>query len=192
MPAHSSVWLGPFVAPATENALEAYAEVATLSGTAVGGVPADLLARWARCDLLESLQRRDELRREALALHTDLIQGRWHLDRATYQLHAEDVGRWTGTDVTATAAHGHLELASAVDTLWNDWRRLAPDRRAGAGRRVVDTAKTPITVVWAGTPARLSALLRAAVSAPHRRHTSERILEPSSTCPCERTECQLF
>ena len=109
--------------------------------------------------MLESLQRRDDLRREALALQTDLIQGRWHLDRATYQLHAEEVWRWTGTDVAATGANGHLELASVVETLWNDWRRQAPDRRAGAGRRVIETSNTRITVVWAGTQERLSAFL---------------------------------
>ena len=49
-----------------EKALDAYAEVAKLSGAAVGGVPADLLARWARGGVLESLQRREELQREAL------------------------------------------------------------------------------------------------------------------------------
>ena len=140
-----------------EKALDTYAEVAKLSGAAVGGVPADLLARWARCEMLETLQRRDELQGEALALQTDLIQGRWHLDRATYQLHAEEVRRWTGTDVTG--AEGHLALASVIETLWNDWRRQAPDRRAGAGRRVIETSNTRITVVWAGTQERLSAFL---------------------------------
>ena len=142
-----------------EEAWDAYAAVAKLSGAAVGGVPADLLARWARCEMLESLQRRDDLRREALALQTDLIQGRWHLDRATYQLHAEEVRRWTGTDVTVTGAEGHLALASVVESLWNDWRRQAPDRRAGAGRRVIETSNTRITVLWAGTQERLSAFL---------------------------------
>ena len=33
-----------------EKALAVYAEVAQLSGVAVGGVPADILARWARCE----------------------------------------------------------------------------------------------------------------------------------------------
>jgi signal transduction histidine kinase len=141
------------------KALDAYAELGHVSGVAVGGVPADLLARWARCDLLESLQRRDDLQREAFALQADLVQGRWHLDRATYDLHVDEVSRWTGTRTTPARAEGRPALASAVETLWNDWQRQASDRSAGVGRRVITTSSGRVTVVWTGTRERLSALL---------------------------------
>lgn len=145
---------------AHEEALKFYAEAGQLSGTAVDGVPADLLARWAHCDLLDSLRRRDELENEAHALHTDLINGRWHLDRATYDLHAGDVRRWTKADDSETShATGGRALAVAVERLWDDWRRQAPDRGAGSGRHTIPTVDARITVLWERTDDRMSALL---------------------------------
>jgi cytochrome c peroxidase len=44
--------------------------------TAVSDVPADLLARWARCSRLEQEHRNHELREKARALPSDLLQGR--------------------------------------------------------------------------------------------------------------------
>lgn len=144
---------------ATDAALGAYAEVAQLSGVAVGGVPADLLARWARCQLLESLQRSENLQQEAAALQSDLVHGRWQLGRATYELHSEDARRWTRTGAAEPGANQRLALALAVESLWNDWRRQTPDVRAGSGRRVFDTSAGRVTVVWAGSAQRRSALL---------------------------------
>lgn len=144
---------------ANGKALDVYADVSQLSGAAVSGVPADLLARWARCELLESVQRHDDLQREARALHVDLVRGRWHLGRATYELHAEDVRRWTATDPAATGAGDHLALAAAVEVLWNDWRAGATDRASGSGRRVINTSGTRITVLWKGKGDRLAAFV---------------------------------
>lgn len=66
-----------------ESALVAYAAAAEIRGVAVAGRPADLLARWAQCDLLASLKQQDRLRHHASALNDDLRGGRWRLDRAT-------------------------------------------------------------------------------------------------------------
>ena len=144
---------------ANGKALDVYADVSQLSGAAVGGVPADLLARWARCELLESAQRHDDLQREARALHVDLVRGRWHLGRATYELHSEDVRRWTGTDPAATGAGDRLALAAAVEILWNDWRAGTTDRAPGSGRRVISTSGARITVLWKANGDRLAALV---------------------------------
>jgi signal transduction histidine kinase len=142
----------------TGKALEVYADASQLSGAAVFGVPADLLARWARCGLLASLQRRDDLQREARALHADLMQGRWQLDRDAYELHSEDVSRWAATDTAAAGAGDRLALAAAVEILWNDWR-AATDRASGSGRRVILASGTRVTVVWKRIDERLSALV---------------------------------
>lgn len=142
-----------------EQALEAYSDVVKIAGASVGGVPADLLARWARCEMLESLQRHDELRHEALALQAGLNRGGWHLDRATYELHSEDARRWVGADSTAAEAEGRRLLASAVDALWTDWRRGDPGRPSGSGRRVINTSGQGVTVLWTGNQEQLSALL---------------------------------
>src|SRR6266508_3106076 len=141
------------------KALDVYADVSQLSGAAVGRVRADLLARWARCELLESAQRRDDLQREARALHAELMHGRWHLDGATYEVHVADVRRWAGSDPAAAGAGDRLALATAVEILWNDWRAGAADRASGSGRRVINTSGARITVLWQDSRDRLAALV---------------------------------
>src|SRR5687768_15572977 len=79
----------------TRAALDTYARIAA-PDSAVGGVPADLLARWARAGLLESASRSRELQDEGRRLAADLMRGRWRLDRAQFNLHLADATRWAG------------------------------------------------------------------------------------------------
>ena len=53
-----------------EAALQVYGDLATVGDAGLAGVPADLVARHARCALLEEMGRRDPLREEARALPT--------------------------------------------------------------------------------------------------------------------------
>ena len=55
-----------------EAALEVYAQMAALGETRVGGAPAELLGRHARCAVLEGLHRTTALRQQAEALDRDL------------------------------------------------------------------------------------------------------------------------
>lgn len=57
-------------------------------------MPVSLVARQARCSLMEALKQADDLRREAGALASDLQRGRWPLTRAVVQLHAHDAACW--------------------------------------------------------------------------------------------------
>jgi signal transduction histidine kinase len=139
------------------QALDAYAEAAQMSGVAVGGVSVDLLAQWARCELLDTLQRSTDLLPHARALYADLMQGRWHIDRTTFDLHLADAKRWASED--AAVAGTSLALAGAVESLWHEWQRQAPEGRAGSGRRVIRASASSVTVLWTSTEERLSALL---------------------------------
>lgn len=69
----------------TDAALAVLQRVPQASGVAVAGVPADLFARWMECSLLEEAGRKDALQARARALHTDLLRGRWPLDRAAFE-----------------------------------------------------------------------------------------------------------
>jgi hypothetical protein len=55
-----------------QEALDAYSELAALGTTTVLGLPAELVAREARCGALEASGKPDELQREAVALLRDL------------------------------------------------------------------------------------------------------------------------
>jgi hypothetical protein len=73
-----------------EEARAAYGRLSEMDGVAVGGVPAGLIGRYARCTLLEKQRRGPELRAEALGLQRELWSGRWTLTAPVYSL-----TRWT-------------------------------------------------------------------------------------------------
>lgn len=103
----------------SEAALQLYEQAARLPDVAVMGVPADLLARWAQCGLLERKNRRDELAGKAGALQADILSGRWRLDRATFEVHLDDAVRWSGKK--EGLPEKALGFAVAASRSWNDW-----------------------------------------------------------------------
>lgn len=113
-----------------EAARAAYDHAAELRGVAVAGVPVDLLARWATCDLLAEFGREDELRPYAADLYADLVGGRWQLDRATYTLQVEDVIRWVGGRGVDAPAPGDVALAAGAAWLWQAWQDMPQSENA--------------------------------------------------------------
>jgi signal transduction histidine kinase len=130
-------------------ALAVYRQAAELRGVAVVGVPADLFARWAACELLTG----DELHREAEDLRRDLMNARWQLDRATFELHFQDTGRWL-EDTSAPPA-GALALAEGAEHLWSSWQASARP----SGRETLEFEGRVLTFVWTGDVKHLSALI---------------------------------
>ena len=142
-----------------DRALAAYTQAAGIRDAAVGGVPADLLARWARGDVLALVNRRDELTAEARELYHDLHKGRWALDRAIWELHATDAARWSGLPSAGHGLDEAVALSKAVERLWNIWRGLPPgDDGSATGRDVVTSDNREVTVLWSGNRERVAAL----------------------------------
>jgi signal transduction histidine kinase len=142
-----------------EAALAAYDELERLRGTGVtlGGVPADLVARGARCALLEEMGESEQLRQEAMRLHDDLQKVRWRLDRDSYAYHLTRAARWLDGG-SAPVIIGD-PVADAVDWVWQVWQRSRGGEGAAAGRRALRPGGVPITVVWQGSDERLAALV---------------------------------
>jgi len=136
-----------------QAALQAYGELTRCARIAVRGVPAELLGRRARCVLLAELERQDELRREAAALYDDLRTGRWQLEQAVYDVHAQELAGWLGIDRAIES--GDLALAEGVRWLWDRWRR----ERVNAGRASVIRQGRQVTILWRGDDTRLTALV---------------------------------
>jgi signal transduction histidine kinase len=138
-----------------QEAFDAYSELAALGTTAVDGLPAELLAREARCSALEAYGRRDELRHEAGALLRDLESGRWRLTRSAWEFRAGEARRWMGDDAAAAQPPEAWGVSGAVATLVEEWR----DRpETSAGRRVDLVDAEPVLVVWRATPDRMAAV----------------------------------
>jgi signal transduction histidine kinase len=129
----------------TGEALAAYRALANVRGMAINGMPADLLAHRAVCDLLEAAGRKQELGREATALAVDFASARWVLDRPNWTLAAEDLARWTGAPLTIPA--DRKALSAAADWIWNEWRDGA-SLFSASGRRVIDADETLVTLLW--------------------------------------------
>jgi signal transduction histidine kinase len=136
-----------------EAALAEYGELARSAGVAIRGVPAELVGRRARCALLAELGRRDELRTEAASLYDDLSSGRWQIQQAVYDVHAEELAGWLDLDRAAGAAD--YALAQGVRWLWERWQR----DRTKTGRASETWQGRRVTMLWRGNEARLSALV---------------------------------
>ena len=142
-----------------DEALDAYARVADVDDVAVQGVPAGLVARYARCRLLEKQGRLADLRSEAATLETALHAGRWPLTAAVYSLYSVDAARWSGGD---PARWRDAEAAAqAVAALWTR-SQIAP-ATAASSRESIDVDGRSFVIV----ALRANGVLRALVASPH-------------------------
>ena len=130
-------------------AIAMYGRAAQERGVSVAGVPADLFARWAECDLLSG----EALHREAEALRRDLLDGRWQLDRNTFELHVEDANRWVGE--TAAPAPAEVALAEGAGRVWREWQNSG---RVSA-RESMRLEGRELTVLWTGDAKHISVLI---------------------------------
>ena len=116
----------------SDDALAAYRELAKVTGVAVNGMPADLVARRIICDVLRSAGRPDVLTREAAALRVDFSRARWPLDRTSWEVAAADIEKLTG----APAASPEQRALSAAVEIFQSAPRLE-SRRAAASLMLV-------------------------------------------------------
>ena len=130
-----------------EAALEIYGDLAKLTDASLSGVPADLVARRARCALLEELGRPEPLRNEAQALGEGLRDGRWQLNRAAWHYYGAQVSGWLGTKVERTMARGWRlpRPSTGCGSAGGEARPSSRARRDGARSR--STARPSISPV---------------------------------------------
>ena len=138
-----------------QEALAAYSELAALDSTPVSGLPAELVAREARCSLFEASARRDDLRRESEALLGDLESGRWRITRSAYEFRAAEARRWLGNGAAPRQPAGALAISDAVENLTEQWLRNPED---STGRRIHMAHSDPVLLAWRATPDRFLAL----------------------------------
>ena len=140
-----------------DEALRVYADLAQISDAHLSGLPADLVARRARCNLLEELGRDAELGREARALQMDLLAARWPIDHGTFLAYSEQIDRWVGAEPPAAAHRDALSDASAW--VWRQWADTDRGGFPGAGRRALRFAGVGVTLLWQSSGDRLVVLV---------------------------------
>jgi signal transduction histidine kinase len=130
-----------------DASLRAYRQLASIEGVLIDGAPADLQARRALGDVLHDAGRAQELEASASALGADLLAGRWAetVDRATWQVAAADVERWTGQPLEIPADRA---LISAVaDVLHREWTERQSDGLGRSEWRLADADGTRLTLL---------------------------------------------
>jgi signal transduction histidine kinase len=141
-------------------ALGVYDELEQLGATPIGGLPAELLARHARCVLLDELKRTAQVKQEAGALYAELQNGRWRLARGAYRFYAQEARRWYSPDAELQAhEQDALATAAAVELLWEEWQRIRRGEGLSAGRRSLRIFDRTMLLVWRTTSDRLAALV---------------------------------
>ncbi len=124
-----------------EEALATYTQLSALEGVSAGSGPAGLVARYARCQLLEESRRAPDLRLEAERLAADLHNARWPLTAPMYWLYSQDAAKWTGE-----ASHAPLPaeiFADAAAALWMKWNRMP-----SSGRETMRIGGQTLAVIW--------------------------------------------
>jgi hypothetical protein len=90
-----------------DAAVPVYERLSRMEGVRVSGVPADLVARHAVCDLS-----RDKA--DAARLQEDLLAGRWLLTRGQFEFYWSEAVRLSGHDVDLSAKSGLAQGATGL------------------------------------------------------------------------------
>jgi signal transduction histidine kinase len=139
-----------------DEALRVYSDLESLGDTFIEGLPADLVAREARCSVFEEQHRRDQLEREAQVLYRDLATGRWVVRRAAWDFLMAEARAWAETGLAPLPGlDDAVALSEAAESLWTRW----PKDLSPAGRVVSFHGGRPVLSVWTRTPERLEAVL---------------------------------
>jgi len=156
-----------------------YQRLAVIEGVQADGMPVDLLARRALCELLASKPAQAGLAQAVASLEADFTAGRWRLPRDAWELVAADLGRWTNRPIAATDDQRALSAAAewfhgARPTPGND-RVLIPHetRRTLLVQRVVDGK----SVAMAIAPSTLNGWLTSAAAQASVDHATVSLLD---------------
>lgn len=139
-----------------EAALAVYGELARLGSVPIAGLPAELLARHARCEVLEESNRAADAQQEATALYTALHSGRWRLAGAAFRFYSKRACDRlpAGPDYAVLRAQetDRTALAEAVESLGMTWEALRGRDGQPTGRKSVSFEGGTALVVWRGAP----------------------------------------
>jgi len=140
-----------------QSALDLYDQLGRIQSVTLGGIPADLLARHARCSVLAELGLSNDLKRESAAIEAGLRTARWQLDHASYLYFSQQASSWVGS--AGNPEPVQEALARAVETLWNRWKQKPGDAPSRTGRQCLFDDRVAILALWQSTPERFVGLV---------------------------------
>ena len=130
-----------------QDALSVYGELAELGETPVAEAPAELLARRERIALWGTLRDDKARQSETALLASALREGRFRIDRATFEFYGESL------QPAHAETNSALALAEAVEAMWPLWQQQGSGRTAWSGGGLA------LASVWRRTPGGAAALV---------------------------------
>ena len=137
------------------EALQVYGELVRLGPVHVLGLPSELVAREARCSVLETIGKPEELRQEASLMLSLLYSGRYGLLRPAWEFHVEEARRWSEETRATEREQDSLALSMAAEWLYGEWL-AGPET---SGRRLLRIENRPVLASWTGSSDGLAAVL---------------------------------
>lgn len=125
----------------TAEAIATYADLAALSAVSVAGSPAELVARRERIALFNATRATSAAVRESALLSSALIDGRFRIDRVTFDFLADGTAAASPPPAAVTSS-----LAQAIDAVWPAWHEQ------GAGRLAWTADRATFVTTWLRTP----------------------------------------
>lgn len=123
------------------ESLAAYGELGRIDSASAEGWPAPLVGLWGRCSVLEEMKDQSGLRNSALELRRALDSGRWQLSKASYEMFAEDAGKWAGEPRPLQSEH----LTEAANALFEQIRN---GKLPVEGRQSAFRGDQNVTFLW--------------------------------------------
>jgi signal transduction histidine kinase len=130
----------------TEEASAAYERLSRIDGVRLSGVPADLVARHALCDLSRDTA-------DAARLQADLHAARWVLTRGQFEFYWSEAVRLSGHDIDLSEK---VRLAQVVALVWSEWVRTSGAR----GHQTTWIDNETWFVMWRAAAGRQAALIQ--------------------------------
>jgi len=138
-----------------QEALQVYDELLQLGRVRVLGLPSELVAREARCTVLEAIGKREELRQEAGLMHTALYSGRLALLRPAWEFHVGEARRWLGDSPLTERDQNSVVISKAAEWMYGQWI-AGPQSH---GRRLLRIENRSVLAAWTASSDRLAAVL---------------------------------
>jgi signal transduction histidine kinase len=138
-----------------QEALQVYDKLGRLGSVRLLGLPSELVAHEARCSVLESIGRCEELRQEASLMHSALFSGRWSLLRPAWEFYVEEARRWSGARPVTEDEQNSLVLSYAAAWTYGHW--LA--ELESSGRQILRIDERPVLISWTASSDTLTAVL---------------------------------
>ena len=137
-----------------EAALTTYRQLEQCGTATVDGLPAELVARHARLELLSARNPSSAVQQEAQALAADLREAQWPLARGEYLFYSAEARRLGA--VTSVDDPQAVVFAEGAAALWKQWQDIRRGESLPSGHRNLRVNNQPMVLIWSSSAERLA------------------------------------